>query len=171
MKKEKSTSGDNDELSTEDLKYLRVEKSAVNDPSIQAEWSKKRLIWVPHETQGFVLGSIKEEKDDELIVEIAETNKRHKISKDDAQKTNPPKFDKVEDMAELTCLNEASVLHNLKERYYSNLIYVRGRISVRKIFIFYPKISFFRHFSDLFRFILRCYQPLSKIADLHRTNC
>ncbi|MED6286786.1 Myosin-9 [Characodon lateralis] len=36
---------------------------------------------------------------------------------------NPPKFSKVEDMAELTCLNEASVLHNLKERYYSGLIY------------------------------------------------
>jgi myosin heavy subunit len=24
----------------------------------------------------------------------------------------------------LTCLNEASVLHNLKDRYYSELIYV-----------------------------------------------
>ncbi|KAJ3598057.1 hypothetical protein NHX12_001571, partial [Muraenolepis orangiensis] len=30
---------------------------------------------------------------------------------------------KVEDMADLTCLNEASVLHNLRERYYSGLIY------------------------------------------------
>ena len=29
-------------------------------------------------------------------------------------------------MAELTCLNEASVLHNLRERYYSGLIYVSG---------------------------------------------
>jgi len=38
---------------------------------------------------------------------------------------NPPKFDKEEDMADLTCLNEASVLHNVKERYYSGLIYVR----------------------------------------------
>ena len=37
---------------------------------------------------------------------------------------NPPKFDKVEDMADLTCLNEASVLHNLQQRYYSSLIYV-----------------------------------------------
>ena len=36
---------------------------------------------------------------------------------------NPPKFDKVEDMAELSYLNEASVLHNLKQRYFSNLIY------------------------------------------------
>lgn len=46
------------------------------------------------------------------------------VLKDDIQKMNPPKFDKVEDMAELTCLNEASVLHNIKDRYYSGLIYV-----------------------------------------------
>lgn len=51
---------------------------------------------------------------------------RRKVNKDDIQKMNPPKFSKVEDMAELTCLNEASVLHNLKERYYSGLIYVSG---------------------------------------------
>lgn len=38
---------------------------------------------------------------------------------------NPPKYEKVEDMAELACLNEASVLHNLRDRYYSGLIYVR----------------------------------------------
>lgn len=37
---------------------------------------------------------------------------------------NPPKFDRVEDMAELTHLNEASVIHNLRTRYLSNLIYV-----------------------------------------------
>ena len=37
---------------------------------------------------------------------------------------NPPKFEKVEDMASLTYLNEASVLHNLRQRYYSSLIYV-----------------------------------------------
>ncbi len=49
---------------------------------------------------------------------------QYTVSKDDLQKMNPPKFDKVEDMADLTCLNEASVLHNLKERYYSGLIYV-----------------------------------------------
>lgn len=46
------------------------------------------------------------------------------VLRDDIQKMNPPKFDKVEDMAELTCLNEASVLHNIKDRYYSGLIYV-----------------------------------------------
>ncbi|KAM4019178.1 myosin-4-like [Anomaloglossus baeobatrachus] len=36
---------------------------------------------------------------------------------------NPPKFDKIEDMAMLTHLNEASVLYNLKERYAAWMIY------------------------------------------------
>ena len=34
------------------------------------------------------------------------------------------KFEKVEDTADLSFLNEASVLHNLTSRYYSGLIYV-----------------------------------------------
>lgn len=37
---------------------------------------------------------------------------------------NPPKFEKVEDMADLTHLNEGAVLHNLRQRYYAKLIYV-----------------------------------------------
>lgn len=37
---------------------------------------------------------------------------------------NPPKYEKAEDMSNLTYLNDASVLHNLKQRYYHKLIYV-----------------------------------------------
>lgn len=37
---------------------------------------------------------------------------------------NPPKYEKCEDMSNLTYLNDASVLHNLKQRYYAQLIYV-----------------------------------------------
>lgn len=44
--------------------------------------------------------------------------------KDQLSQVNPPKFEKAEDMADLTFLNEASVLHNLKQRYYNKLIYV-----------------------------------------------
>ena len=107
-----------------DFKYLVVDRNAFNDPTTQAEWTQKRLVWIPHENFGFVSASIKGERGDEVEVEIMETGKRCHVPKDDLQKMNPPKFDKVEDMAELTCLNEASVLHNIKERYYSGLIYV-----------------------------------------------
>ena len=83
-----------------------------------------KLVWVPHENQGFVAASIKADRGDEVLVELIDTSKQELVSKDDIQKMNPPKFDKEEDMADLTCLNEASVLHNVKERYYSGLIYV-----------------------------------------------
>lgn len=46
------------------------------------------------------------------------------FKKDLVGQVNPPKFEKVQDMADLTYLNEAAVLHNLKQRYYSKLIYV-----------------------------------------------
>merc|ERR1719245_2156509 len=66
---------------------------------------------------------MKKNQGEEVEVEIVETSKKVLVSKDDMQKMNPPKYDKQEDMADLTCLNEASVLHNIKERYFSGLIY------------------------------------------------
>merc|ERR1719225_154896 len=65
----------------------------------------------------------KKARGEEVEVEIQETSKKMFVARDDLQKMNPPKYDKQEDMADLTCLNEASVLHNIKERYYSGLIY------------------------------------------------
>lgn len=44
--------------------------------------------------------------------------------KDLVGQVNPPKYEKCEDMSNLTYLNDASVLHNLKQRYYNKLIYV-----------------------------------------------
>lgn len=46
------------------------------------------------------------------------------VKEDDVTPMNPPKFDKIEDMAMMTHLNEASVLYNLKERYAAWMIYV-----------------------------------------------
>lgn len=46
------------------------------------------------------------------------------MKKSDTEQMNPPKYEKTEDMANLTYLNEASVIHNLKQRYFSGLIYV-----------------------------------------------
>lgn len=119
----------------EELKYLVVDRSLVNDPAKQADWASKKLVWVPNEEHGFVEASIKGEKNEEYIVEIRDTNKQMRVYKDDVQKMNPPKFSKVEDMAELTCLNEASVLHNLKERYYAGMIYV-SHTSILVTFLF-----------------------------------
>uniref|UniRef100_A0A8C3IX97 Myosin heavy chain 10 n=1 Tax=Chrysemys picta bellii TaxID=8478 RepID=A0A8C3IX97_CHRPI len=104
-------------------RYLFVDRAVIYNPATQADWTAKKLVWIPSERHGFEAASIKEERGDEVLVELAENGKKAMVNKDDIQKMNPPKFSKVEDMAELTCLNEASVLHNLKDRYYSGLIY------------------------------------------------
>ena len=46
------------------------------------------------------------------------------VESESVDKVNPAKFDKADDMAELTHLNEASVVHNLHMRYQADLIYV-----------------------------------------------
>ncbi|CAJ0583352.1 unnamed protein product, partial [Mesorhabditis spiculigera] len=106
-----------------DIAFLMPQRNAIADPALAAEWAKKKLCWVPDEKEGFVLGSIKSENGDELTVELTDSGKNLTISRDDVQKANPPKFDRVDDMSDLTYLNEASVLHNLNQRYYSSLIY------------------------------------------------
>lgn len=62
---------------------------------MQAEWAKKRLIWVPHEKDGFASAYIKEDNGETLTVEMVDTRARSKLSKEDCQEMNPPKFDKV----------------------------------------------------------------------------
>lgn len=106
------------------MQFLVADKKKINDPAMQADWTQKRLVWVPSPGHGFESASLKSDKGDEVIVELSESGKKATFNKNDIQKMNPPKFTKVEDMAELTCLNEASVLHNIKDRYYSGLIYV-----------------------------------------------
>ncbi len=46
------------------------------------------------------------------------------MKEDEIFPMNPPKYDKIEDMAMMTHLNEAAVLYNLKERYAAWMIYV-----------------------------------------------
>jgi myosin heavy subunit len=46
------------------------------------------------------------------------------VKKDDLQQVNPPKFECCDDMANMTYLNEASVLNNLRQRYFHGFIYV-----------------------------------------------
>ncbi|CAL8290473.1 unnamed protein product [Merluccius merluccius] len=89
----------------------------------QADWAAKRLVWVPSEKHGFESASIREERGDETEVELTDSQRKLTLSREEVQRMNPPRFSKVEDMADLTCLNEASVLHNLRERYFSGLIY------------------------------------------------
>ncbi|KAJ1903727.1 class II myosin, partial [Tieghemiomyces parasiticus] len=88
--------------------------SKVQDEVAQANFSEKRYVWVPDAEKGYELGYIvRDEANDDVIVSVKD-GQEYLVNMNDLEKVNPPKFDRVEDMADLGYLNEASVVHNLK---------------------------------------------------------
>lgn len=100
----------------------RMARQTVVDALAQTQFSEKKWVWVAEKEEGYIPGWIIQENGDDIVVEFPD-GKKKKMSINDTEKMNPPKFDRVEDMADLTYLNEASVVHNLKLRYSSNMIY------------------------------------------------
>nr|AXA20421.1 striated muscle myosin heavy chain [Ptychodera flava] len=101
--------------------YLVVDKKQQMQDTMVAVDAKKS-VWVPDEKDGFVKAKIESTKGD-MVTVITPTGKQVTLKRDDTQAINPPKFEKIEDMAALTFLNEAGVLYNLKQRYFAGLIY------------------------------------------------
>ncbi|XP_043570360.1 myosin-1B [Chiloscyllium plagiosum] len=70
----------------------------------------------------FTKGTIKSREGGKVVVETI--NKQTvTVKEDEVFPMNPPKFDKIEDMAMMTHLSEPAVLFNLKERYAAWMIY------------------------------------------------
>lgn len=95
-------------------------------------FNSKNWVWVPDLDQVFVKGYIPEDQDinalkedDEVDVIVTENNQEshQSYTKKDIELCNPTKFNKCNDMAELTHLNEPSVIYNLELRYNDDLIY------------------------------------------------
>ncbi|XP_030752183.1 myosin heavy chain, muscle isoform X37 [Sitophilus oryzae] len=84
-------------------------------------YDAKKSCWVPDDKEGFVLGEIRGTKGD--LVTVFAGGEEKNFKKEQVTQVNPPKYEKAEDMSNLTYLNDASVLHNLKQRYYAKLIY------------------------------------------------
>ena len=55
------------------------------------------------------------------------------VKQDDVQQMNPPKFEQTSDMANMTFLNEASVLYNLRTRYQCMRIYVSDNCKIQQL--------------------------------------
>ncbi|KPP71628.1 myosin-6-like [Scleropages formosus] len=82
----------------------------------------KKSCWVHDEKEGFIAGEVQTDDGERVTVKTVK-NTTVTIKKDDVQQMNPPKFYQASDMANLTFLNEASVLDNLRQRYICMRIY------------------------------------------------
>ncbi|XP_052864966.1 myosin heavy chain, muscle isoform X3 [Anopheles cruzii] len=99
--------------------FISLEQKRIDQSK---PYDAKKACWVPCEKEGYVQGEIKATKG-ELVTVGLPGGETKDYKKDLVGQVNPPKYEKCEDMSNLTYLNDASVLHNLRQRYYAKLIY------------------------------------------------
>uniref|UniRef100_A0A8D1RY07 Myosin-15 n=1 Tax=Sus scrofa TaxID=9823 RepID=A0A8D1RY07_PIG len=93
------------------------------------DFDGKKKCWICDGRSAYVEAEIKGSGDDGRIIVETTDGKSLSVKEDEIQQMNPPEFEMVEDMAMLTHLNEASVLHTLKRRYEHGMIYTYSGLS------------------------------------------
>lgn len=104
-------------------KYL---KFAANDAAFsigKGAFSDNKFVWASVDKDKYVVAEVLKEAGTKLTVRSVVDAKEMTIDKESACYVNPPKFDGVEDCAQLGHLHEPGVLHNLKVRYEKDVIY------------------------------------------------
>ena len=112
-------------------KFIKTQHSSASRDSRStdsardlAEFSGKRWVWLRDDKLAFVKGWVTEDNGSTLKVRCDNETADRTVDSRAVDKVNPPKFNLADDMADLTYLNEASVIHNLRQRYEADLIYV-----------------------------------------------
>ncbi|KAL2150237.1 hypothetical protein VTH82DRAFT_7913 [Thermothelomyces myriococcoides] len=107
-------------LKTEDM---RKPTDVVKGIEGENDFSGKKYVWLKDPKTAFVKGWVVEELEGNRLLVQCDDGSQREVDAESVDKVNPAKFDKANDMAELTHLNEASVVHNLYTRYMSDMIY------------------------------------------------
>ncbi|NXV64243.1 MYH4 protein, partial [Molothrus ater] len=101
--------------------YLRKSEKerieAQNKP-----FDAKSSVFVVHAKESYVKSTIQSREPGKITVKT-EGGETLTVKEDQIFSMNPPKYDKIEDMAMMTHLHEPAVLYNLKERYAAWMIY------------------------------------------------
>ena len=99
----------------------------------QKPYDPRKSVWIPcPKTGGYREGLLEsgdlEDPASKCVVAVAHEKFTHKAA--EIGKVNPPKFEKCEDMVNLTFLNDASVFWNLKTRYQAKMIHTYSGLFV-----------------------------------------
>ncbi|KAK7419519.1 class II myosin [Neonectria punicea] len=108
--------------------FIKAEETKRNQDAVKGiegenDFSGKRYVWVKDPQNAFVRGWVVEDLERNQLLVQCDDGTQREVDAESVDKVNPAKFDKANDMAELTHLNEASVVHNLHMRYQADLIY------------------------------------------------
>ncbi|KAI7897194.1 P-loop containing nucleoside triphosphate hydrolase protein [Mucor mucedo] len=91
-----------------------------------AGFNLQKLAWIEEKDSSRAFAKVRivgEVSEDVVLVEHEDCSKEEQVAKSKVFMMNPPKFDHVEDMAELLYMHEPAVVHNLTQRYKKNDIY------------------------------------------------
>ncbi|KAK4971956.1 class II myosin, partial [Elasticomyces elasticus] len=115
------------------------------------DFSGKRYVWLKDPERAFVRGWVVQElADGRLLVQCDDGNQRE-VDGENVDRVNPAKFDKADDMAELTHLNEASVIHNLHMRYQADLIYTYSGLFLVTVNPYCPLPIYTRDYVNMYK--------------------
>jgi len=108
-----------------DFHYLVVDRKKLLKEQADSgiKYDTKTSVWVVDKEEGFLAGEIQSKDGNQVTVKLRHDNSTKVYPEDDVQNMNPPKYQRIEDMANMTFLNEGCVLWNLKDRYEAGLIY------------------------------------------------
>ncbi|EST04971.1 Myosin, N-terminal, SH3-like protein [Kalmanozyma brasiliensis GHG001] len=110
---------------------------SASDAASAAEFASKKYVWIPDANVGYVSAWVIKEEGEHSLCALQDGSNRT-VPTFELSKMNPPKFDKAEDIADLTFLNEASVVHNLRQRYFSSLIYTYSGLFLVAVNPYHP---------------------------------
>ncbi|POW10322.1 hypothetical protein PSTT_06137 [Puccinia striiformis] len=111
-------------------RHSRIQRKEM----VLATRREEGLPSIPQSETGTATGS----SDQQLVEVRCVDDKTRTVKMDILEKMNPPKFNKVEDIADLTFLNEPSVVHNLRQRYESKMIYTYSGLFLVAINPYHP---------------------------------
>ena len=134
------------------LPSLEMKKEDQNKP-----YEPKQSVWIKDEkTHGYKEGLLldgdiaslgAEGADLTVKMTVAVGHEKFVLKAGDVGRVNPPKFEKCEDMVNLTFLNDASVFWNLKVRYAAKMIHTYSGLFVvvinpyKRYPIYTPRVS------------------------------
>merc|ERR1711892_1200279 len=106
--------------SKDPAQFLWVTDEMKKEDSLKP-YDAKKSVWVPDGEGGYDEALIDSVDGDKVTCKVGWEPKTFKSAQ--VMQVNPPKMERYDDISNMTYLNEASVLWNLKARYVAKLIY------------------------------------------------
>ena len=105
------------------MKYLAPDPAELLKAQ-STTFDAKKMVWVPKAgVDGYAAVSVESASGEDVTVKHVDGGAEETVKKAVCEQMNPPKYEKCADMANLTYLNEGSILYNLRSRFLASLIY------------------------------------------------